>query len=157
ALNRRGGGPRREPRFATGRSGGNTAPQRNALAGRNADEIGGAPDEMLLQIADRSADLDDFPHHFDEPPAAFLVQGSRDAAGEIMQIDRAAVLFGRLRDQLRRARIVELEAALYHRMEVGALVCQFAALDARDTHEQGRGSEAQTVVAEIVLRAGRGG
>src|SRR5262249_241725 len=77
--------------------------------------------------------------------------------GEIIQIDRAPVLFGRLRDQLRRASIVELEAALYHRMEVGALVCQFAALDGRDAHEQGRGSKAQSVVAEIVLPAGRGG
>src|SRR5713101_7157708 len=58
------------------------------IARRHAQEIGGAPDYVILELADLAVGIDQLPHHFDDAKPALLIHRAHDDAGEMIEIDR---------------------------------------------------------------------
>src|SRR5262249_49852856 len=73
----------------------------DALARRDAQEIGSAPNHVLLEFAHPSVSIDDFPHHLDNAPPPRIVDRAVDQAGEMIEIDGVAIRSRRLLDELR--------------------------------------------------------
>ena len=71
-----------------------------ALARGDAEQIGGAPDQIVLELGDAAVGIDDLPHHLDHAPAAVLVERAVEQAGEMIEVDRLVLGRGRLVDQL---------------------------------------------------------
>src|SRR5580704_9751448 len=77
------------------------AATRDALARGDAEQVGDAPDEILLEVADPPSGMDDLPHHFNDTPPAVIIDRTGDAAGEVIEIDRPLLGLGCLIDQSR--------------------------------------------------------
>src|ERR1700676_1457933 len=70
------------------------------VARRNAQQIGRAPDHVILELADLAVGIYQLPHHFDDAKPAGLIDRAHDDAGEVIEIDRLTLDQGRRRDQL---------------------------------------------------------
>src|SRR2546428_12995449 len=73
---------------------GDPAANLDAFARGNIEQIGGAPDQVVLELVEAAVSIDDFPHHLDNAPPPLLVERAIDDAGEVVEIDRL-VLGGR--------------------------------------------------------------
>src|SRR5260370_38400585 len=102
--------------------GGDPSADLDALAGRDSQQVGGAPDHVLLEFAHPPVSIDDFPHHLDNSPPAGLVERAVDQAGEMIEADGIAIGRTGFVDPLGGHLVIEIEAALEHRMQLVALV-----------------------------------
>ena len=50
-------------------------------------QIGGAPDDIVLEFIHSTVGVHNFPHHPNEPAATFAVQKLIELAGEMVEID----------------------------------------------------------------------
>src|SRR5260370_6882335 len=82
----------------------------DALAGRDSQQVGGAPDHVLLEFAHPPVSIDDFPHHLDNSPPAGLVERAVDQAGEMIEVDGIAIGRTGFVDQLGGHLFIEIEA-----------------------------------------------
>src|ERR1700728_1707492 len=91
---------------------GNPPAQIDPFARRHTEQIGGAPQQIILELVALAVGVDDFPHHLDDLSAAFFVQRAVEETGEMIKVD-GFVLRGRcLVDQFVGGGVVEREAAL---------------------------------------------
>ena len=80
--------------------------------GRNAEKIGNARDDTVLDFRNRAVGESDLPHHRDDLLAAVLIEDFVQGVGEMEEIDGLTVLRFGERDQARRRLGVEAEPAL---------------------------------------------
>ena len=97
------------------------AAQRDPLLRRHAKEIGGAPQQIVLQLVAAAVGIDDLPHHLDDAGAAALVERAVERMGEMIKVDRFLLGRRRLGDQFFGRRIVERKALLEHVVQLVAL------------------------------------
>src|ERR1700751_1239344 len=57
------------------------------VARRNAQQVGRAPDHVILELADIAVGIYQLPHHFDDAKPAGLIDRAHDDAGEMVEID----------------------------------------------------------------------
>src|SRR6266568_6940989 len=93
---------------------GDPAANLDAFARGNIEQIGGAPDQVVLELVEAAVSIDDFPHHLDNAPPPLLVERAIDAAGEVVEIDRFVLGGRRFIDKLGGGGIVEVEPVLEH-------------------------------------------
>src|SRR5712691_3104607 len=113
-----------------GRPGARHAPaQLDALARGNPQQVGGAPDDVVLELVGGPVRIGGFPHHLDDAPAPFLVERAIDQVGEMIEVDRLAVRRDRGVEQLGGARLVEVEAIFEDVVQAVALGLRQVAVD----------------------------
>src|SRR5581483_12415770 len=66
----------------------NPPPQLDALARRDAEQIGSPPQQIVLELVTPAVGIDDLPHHFDDAGAAGLVERAVELMGEMIEVDR---------------------------------------------------------------------
>src|SRR5258708_953373 len=129
----------------------------DAVARGNAEQVGGAPDHIVLEFADLAVGIDQLPHHLDDAQASLLIHTAHDDAGEVIEIDRLAFDPCRRRDQLVRGAGIELEAAFDQAVKLALLDRGRLAVE-RDDMDQECGC-GQTIVGivegTIAVRVGR--
>ena len=59
----------------------------NAFARGDAEQIGGAPHQIVLEFVHPPVREDDLPHHLDHADAARLIERAVDQAGEMIEVD----------------------------------------------------------------------
>src|SRR6204780_2879577 len=110
------------PRLAGCRSlAGNAPAQIDPLARRHPEQIGGAPQEVILELIALAVGIDDFPHHFDDLGAAFFVQRAVEETGEMIKVDGFVLRRRCLVDQFVGGVVVEREAAFDDDVQLVAL------------------------------------
>ena len=77
--------------------------QLDPVARGDAEQVGGPPDQVVLEFGDAAVRVDHFPHHLDHAPPSVLVERAVDQAGEVIEIDRLVLGFGRLERRARRS------------------------------------------------------
>src|SRR3954447_10768782 len=60
----------------------------DAVAPGNAEQIGGTPQHIVLELGDFAVGEHHLPHHLDDTATAFLIDLAHDHAGEAIEIDR---------------------------------------------------------------------
>src|SRR5262245_56431554 len=131
--------------------GGHAPAQLDPVAPGDAKQIRGAPDQIVLELADAAVGVDHLPHHLDHAPPSILVERPVDQAGEVVEVDRLVLGLGRLGDQLVGGRVVETEPPLDDGMQLVTLDVRDIAVDRGGVHQQGRRGE--TII--VGLEAGR--
>src|SRR5208283_109671 len=126
-------------------------PQRHTLPRRHAKQLGDAPDDILLAFVDVAVCVSELPEHADELAAAFLVERTFQDAGEMIEIDGLALALGRMRDQVARLRMGEIEALFDESLHSRALVGVELAVDGGDMDEQRSGGQMVVLVLENAL------
>jgi hypothetical protein len=121
----------------------------DAVARRNAQKIRGPPDQVALEVSDRTIGIDDLPHHFDHTATPVLVQGMIDHAGEMIEIDRLLLGSGRLGNQFLGGSLVEAELPLDDGVQFFALPRRNVTVDAGRVDEQRSRGETIVVMAEM--------
>src|ERR1700759_713492 len=81
----------------------------DAVARGDAEQVGGAPDHIVLELADRPIGIGDLPHHLHDLETAGLVDLPHDHAGEVVEIDRIALHPGGGGNQFVGGAVVEAE------------------------------------------------
>ena len=84
---------------------------------RHAEQVGGAPDHIILELADLAIGVNQFPHHFDDAEPARFIHRAHDDAGEMIEIDRLALDQRRGRDQSIGGTRIKPEAAFDQAMK----------------------------------------
>src|SRR5438105_12453393 len=59
----------------------------DAVAPGNAEQIGGTPQHVVLELGDLAVDENHLPHHLDDAQPPFLIDLAHDDAGETIKID----------------------------------------------------------------------
>ncbi len=144
----------------TGRRSGVTAVRfraRRRLAGASSirscaeipEKVGGPPEQIVLEFADPAVREGDLPHHLDHAPPPVLVERTVDQAGEVIEVDRLVLGFGRLGDQNIGGGVVEVETPLDDGMKLVPLGLREVAVDRRGMNEQRGGREPVVVLREV--------
>src|SRR6185369_5128006 len=139
---------------------GHALAQCDAVARGNAQQIGGTPHQVILELVHAPVRENHFPHHLDDTEAARLVERAVDQAGEVIEVDRLVVGARAGIDQLLRRRVVEREAGLEHGAQPVALGIGHGAVDGRGVDQQGGGGKAIVVfleTARMLLATGQFG
>src|SRR5260370_11272116 len=79
---------------------GNTMLEIDPVPRGYAQQIGRAPDDVILELAGLTVGISQLPHHLDDAESAFLVHRAHDDPGEMIEIDRLALDHILQRDQL---------------------------------------------------------
>src|SRR5215213_11025963 len=77
--------------------------QRDAFGRRYAEQIGNAPDQIVLELRSRAVGISDRPHHLDQAQPLAFVERSVEQTGEMIEIDRLFIGDRGLFDQLARS------------------------------------------------------
>src|SRR5882672_11075406 len=127
------------------------------VAGRYAQQVGGAPDDIVLELADLTVDISQLPHHFDDPEPALLIHRAHDDAGEMIEIDRLALDPRRGGYQLIRGTGIEPETGFKQPMQLPLFNVGWFAVERNDVNQQrgGRQTIPGIVKCPILMRAGR--
>src|SRR5262245_18664134 len=136
---------------------GNAATDLDAVARRHVEQVGGAPHQIVLELIEAAVGVNDLPHHLDDPPVAVVVEPVIEAAGEMVEVDGFVLGRGRLVDKLERGGIVEVEAALEHRLQLVAFGRAHLAVDGRGVHQQRCGREPIVVLRKTRRMLGAAG
>src|ERR1700732_1769677 len=73
-----------------GLPGGDAVLEIDPVAGGYPEQVGGAPDHVILELADLTVGVDQLPHHLDNAQSACLIHRTHDDAGEMIEINRLA-------------------------------------------------------------------
>src|SRR5271155_221661 len=74
-------------RYRRGLPGGDAVLEIDPVARGYAQQIGGAPNDVVLEFADLTVGVNQFPHHLDDAQAPGLVDRTHDDAGEMKEVD----------------------------------------------------------------------
>src|ERR1700756_5356068 len=77
----------------------------------NAEQVGGAPDDVVLELTDLAVGIDQLPHHLDDALAALFIERAHDDAGETIEIDGLALDLSGIGDEPVRGAAIEPEMA----------------------------------------------
>jgi hypothetical protein len=108
-----------------------------------------AAQQIILKLVAAAVGINDFPHHFHDAGAAFLIQRPVEQAGEVIKVDGFVLGLGCLVDQLVGQGVIEAEAPLDDGMKLVAFARRHVAVDGRGVHEQRHRCEAVIVVGEL--------
>ncbi len=149
----RGAGDERDRRHAPlAALGGDAVAQRDALRRRHAEQIGDAPDQVVLELRSRAVGVGDRPHHLDHAQPLGFVERAVELTGEVIKIDGLLVGGGGLRDQLVGRGIIEFEALLQQALQLVAFGIGHLAVDRGGMDQQRGRGEAQVMIAEALGR-----
>src|SRR5579883_87115 len=137
--------------------GGDLLAQLDPFPRRDAEQIRGAPQQIVLELRDTAIGVDDLPHHLDHPAATLLVEGAVDQAREVIEIDRLLLGCGCFLHQLAGGFFVELEPSLDDGMQLVPLHRRHLAIDRCCMHHEGRSRETVIVILEPARMLGAGG
>src|SRR5580700_2756727 len=70
---------------------GNAVLEIDAVTRRHAEQVGGAPDYIVLELVDLAIGVHQFPHHFDNAEPTGFINRAHDDAGEMIEVDRLAL------------------------------------------------------------------
>src|SRR5260221_3314650 len=101
---------------------GNAMLEIDPVARRHPQKIGGAPYDIVLELADLAVGIHQLPHHFDDAEPAGLIHRAHDNAGEMIKIDGLALDQGRGRDQLIRSTSSKPEAPFDQTMKLALFI-----------------------------------
>ena len=73
--------------------------QLDPLSRGHPQQIGDAPDDIILEFIHSTVGIQDFPHHLNEPATTFVVQKLIELVGEIVEVDGGPVDRGRFLEQ----------------------------------------------------------
>jgi hypothetical protein len=96
-------------------SGQDTAIRRNLLAQLDPlsrgypQQIGGTPDDIILEFIHSTVGIHNFPHHLNEPATTFVVQKLIELAGEMVEIDGGPVDRSRFLQQYGGGPVVQIK------------------------------------------------
>ena len=127
------------------------------VARRHAQQVGRAPDHVVLELADLAVGIDQLPHHFDDAEPACLVHRAHDDAGEMIEIDRLALDQRRGRDQLIGGAGIKPEAAFDQAVKLALFRFGRFAVERDDVNQQrGRRQPISGIVeCAMPVRGGR--
>src|SRR6476659_10510999 len=63
------------------------------------EQVGRAPDDVILELGHLAIGIDQLPHHLDDALAALFVERAHDDAGEVIEVDGLALDLGSVRNQ----------------------------------------------------------
>src|SRR3984893_16219553 len=137
--------------------GGDTALEINPIARRHAQEIGGAPDHVVLELADLAVGIDKLPHHFDDAKPALLIHRAHDDAGEMIEIDRLTLDQHRGGDQLICRAGIKPETGLEQTVKFALFNFGRLAVERDHVNQQGRCRQTISGIVKgpILVRRGR--
>src|SRR5438552_17025172 len=104
----------------------------------NTEQIGGAPDDIVLELIDLAIGISQLPHHLDDAEPAFLIDRTHDDAGEMIEIDRLAFHQHRGGNQLVRSAGIEPEAGFNPPMKLALFDLGWLAIERDDMDQQRR-------------------
>lgn len=88
-----------------GMIGRNSLAKFDTLSSRYSEEIGGAPDDIVLIFIHSAVGIDDLPHHLNDLATAFVVRELMELTGKMIEVYGGPVDLGRFLDQLGGSRI----------------------------------------------------
>src|SRR5579883_248874 len=130
--------------------------QVDAVAGGDAEQVGRAPDHIVLELADLAIGIDQLPHHLDNAQPPLFIDLAHDDAGEMIEIDGLALDQSRGLDQLVGSAGIEPESALNQAVQLAPL--DFGRLSVKRDHmdqKRGRG-QLVAIVVEGAVTVGMG-
>src|SRR5271169_1773368 len=127
----------------------------DAVARGHPKEVGGAPDDIVLELADLTVSVNELPHHLDDAQAARLVHRTHDDAGEMIEIDRLALDQHCRRDQLIRRSGIKPKAAFDQAMKLALLDFGWLAVEGNHMNQQSRCGQTVSVVVKPIMWGGR--
>jgi hypothetical protein len=87
----------------------NLLAQLDPLSRGHSQQIGGTPDDIILEFIHSTVGIHNFPHHLNEPATTFVVQKLIELVGEMVEIDGGPVDRGRFLEQPGGSRIVKIK------------------------------------------------
>src|SRR3954469_9112472 len=128
--------------------GSHTVLEIDTVAQRHAQQVRGAPDHIIFELADLAVDIDQLPHHFDNAESARLIYRSHNYARKMIEIDRLALNQSCGRDQPIRRSPIKPETAFDQSMKLAPFVLRRFTIDRNDVDQKRGGCQPISVVIE---------
>src|SRR5579872_5433860 len=123
------------------------------VAGGYPQQIGRAPNHIVLELAHLAVGINEFPHHLDDAQAAPLIHRTHDHAREMIEVDRLTFDQRCGCDQFVGCSGIEPEAAFDQAMQLAFFDLGRFAVERDDVDEQGGGGQNITRIVEITRLA----
>src|SRR5258706_1621731 len=127
------------------------------IARGHGQEIGGAPDHVVLELADLAVGVPQLPHHFDDAEPALLIHGAHEDAGKRIEIARLTLDQRRGGDQLIRRAGIKPKAACEEAVKFAFFDVGWFAVERDHVNQQRRCRQTISGIVKrpIVVRGGR--
>src|SRR5579872_216888 len=125
----------------------------NPVAGGYPQQIGRAPNHIVLELAHLAVGINKFPHHLDDAQATTLIHRTHDHAREMIEVDRLTFDQRCGCDQFVGGSGIEPEAAFDQAMQLAFFDLGRFAVERDDVDKQGGGGQNITGIVEITRLA----
>src|SRR5689334_5352096 len=116
---------------------------------RDAEQFGGAPHQVRLELVQHAVSQNDLPQHLDDALTAVLVEPAAQYAGETIEVDRVMLPGFRLFQRPAQLIVVDGEARLQQSLERLGFFGIDMAVDHRGVNEKRRRGEPELILAKI--------
>jgi hypothetical protein len=113
----------------------------DTLTRRHPEQVRGTPNDIAFKFVDGSINVNDLPHHFNDPAAAFVVENFIERTGEMVKINRVSVGCNGVLDQLNGGAIVNSKTRFQNGVKPPLPGLRHFAVDGRYPDEQRCGCE----------------